>query len=70
MKTQKTLFKLLPAFFLLLTAGARAQVREQPVVPRPVVIRAARLLDVRSGDIIDNAVVIVEGERVKAVGQH
>lgn len=70
MKTQKTLFKLLPAFFLLLTAGARAQVREQHVAPRPVVIRAARLLDVRSGDIIDNAVVIVEGERVKAVGQH
>jgi imidazolonepropionase-like amidohydrolase len=70
MKTQKTLFQLLPAFFLLLTAGARAQVREQPVVQRPVVIRAARLLDVRSGDIIDNAVVIVEGERVKAVGQH
>ena len=70
MKTQKTLFKLLPAFFLLLAAGARAQVREQPVAPRPVVIRAARLLDVRSGDIIDNAVVVVEGERVKAVGQH
>jgi imidazolonepropionase-like amidohydrolase len=70
MKTQKTLFQLLPAFFLLLNAGARAQVREQPVAPRPVVIRAARLLDVRSGDIIDNAVIIVEGERVKAVGQH
>ncbi|MDQ3746111.1 MAG: amidohydrolase family protein [Acidobacteriota bacterium] len=70
MKTQKTLFQLLPAFFLLLTAGARAQVREQPGAPRPVVIRAARLLDVRSGDIIDNAVIIVEGERVKAVGQH
>jgi imidazolonepropionase-like amidohydrolase len=70
MKTQKTLFKLLPAFFLLLAAGARAQVREQPGAPRPVVIRAARLLDVRNGDIIDNAVVIVEGERVKAVGQH
>ena len=70
MKTQKTLFQLLPALFLLLNAGARAQVREQPVAPRPVVIRAARLLDVRSGDIIDNAVVIVEGERVKAVGQH
>lgn len=70
MKTQKTLFKLLPALFLLLNAGARAQVREQPIAPRPVVIRAARLLDVRSGDVIDNAVVIVEGERVKAVGQH
>ncbi|MDQ3918209.1 MAG: amidohydrolase family protein [Acidobacteriota bacterium] len=68
MKTQKTLFKLLPAFLLLLTAGARAQVREQPAAPRPVVIRAARLLDVRSGNVIDNAVVIVEGERVKAVG--
>src|ERR1044072_444668 len=70
MKTQKTLFQLLPAFFFLLNAGARAQVREQPVAPRPVGIRAARPLDVASGDIIDNAVVIGEGERVRAVGQH
>jgi imidazolonepropionase-like amidohydrolase len=69
MKTQKTLFKLLPAFFLLLNIGARAQVREQPGATRPVVIRAARLLDVRSGEMIDNAVIVVEGERIEAVGQ-
>src|SRR5947209_3119646 len=70
MKTHKTLFKLLPAFFLLLTTGARAQVREQPGAARPVAIRAARLLDVRSGEIINNAVIVVEGDRVKAVGRN
>jgi imidazolonepropionase-like amidohydrolase len=50
--------------------GARAQVREQPGAPRLVAIRAARLLDVRSGEMIGDAVVLVEGDRVKAVGQH
>ena len=70
MKTHKTLFKLLPAFFLLLTTGARAQVREQPGAARPVAIRAARLLDVRGGEIINNAVIVVEGDRVKAVGRN
>src|SRR5581483_11968525 len=33
-----------------------------------VVVKAAHLVDVLDGKIIDNAVVVIEGERVKAVG--
>src|SRR2546421_998110 len=71
MKTRQTLSKTLIAFLLLLTAaGTRAQVREQPGAPRLVAIRAARLLDVRGGDVINNVVIVVEGDRVKAVGRN
>jgi imidazolonepropionase-like amidohydrolase len=71
MKTHKALLKPLLALLLLLApTGARSQVREQPAAPRLVAIRAARLLDVRSGEMIGDAVVLVEGDRVKAVGQH
>jgi imidazolonepropionase-like amidohydrolase len=34
-----------------------------------IAVRAARLLDVRSGRLLANAVVLVEGERIKAVGE-
>ncbi|HYV12612.1 MAG TPA: amidohydrolase family protein [Pyrinomonadaceae bacterium] len=34
----------------------------------PTAIRAARLLDVKTGALINNAVVLVEGERISAVG--
>ncbi|HEX3560067.1 MAG TPA: amidohydrolase family protein [Pyrinomonadaceae bacterium] len=72
MKTHKTCFKTLLALLLpLAVEGARAQVREQqPATTRRVAVRAAHLLDVRSGEVIDNAVVLVEGDRVKAVGPH
>ena len=33
-----------------------------------IAIRAARLLDVKTGALINNAVVLVEGERISAVG--
>ena len=33
----------------------------------PVIIKAAHLLDVVQGKVIDNAMVRIEGERIKAV---
>jgi imidazolonepropionase-like amidohydrolase len=36
--------------------------------PRTVVVRAARMLDVRSGSFVQNAVVVIEGEKIKAAG--
>lgn len=36
--------------------------------PLQTTIRAARLLDVKSGTLINNAVVLIEGERISAVG--
>jgi imidazolonepropionase-like amidohydrolase len=36
--------------------------------PLPTAVRAARLLDVKNGTLINNAVVLIEGERISAVG--
>lgn len=36
--------------------------------PLQTAIRAARLLDVKNGTLINNAVVLIEGERISAVG--
>ncbi len=36
--------------------------------PRVVVVRAAKLLDVKSGKVVTNPVVVIEGERIKEVG--
>jgi len=35
---------------------------------KPVVVRAARMLDVRAGKLVPNAVVMIEGERITSVG--
>lgn len=50
---------------LLSPASARAQ---QPPSAAPVVIKAARLLDVRAGRVVTGATVVVQGGRISAVG--
>lgn len=35
---------------------------------KPVVVRAARMLDVKAGKVVPNAVVVIEGERITSVG--
>jgi imidazolonepropionase-like amidohydrolase len=39
-----------------------------PTTPRPVVLKAARLLDVRTGKLQSDQAILIEGERIKAVG--
>lgn len=51
---------------LALGTALAAAAAEPP--PKPVAVRAARLLDVRSGRWIDHPVVVVVGERIEAVG--
>jgi imidazolonepropionase-like amidohydrolase len=51
-----------------LTVTAQAQVAEKRETPQQTALRAARLLDVRNGTTITNAVVLIEGDRIKAVG--
>lgn len=60
------------ALLLLVITATCAPVQraeKQPALTL-IALRAARLLDVRSGRLISHAVVIVEGERVKAVGEN
>src|SRR5690349_12534216 len=51
----------------LAAAGATARGQQQPA-PRRVAIRCGRLIDGRSDRAVENAVVLVEGERITAVG--
>lgn len=47
---------------------ARSQNKTEAKAPGVVLVKAARLLDVRSGHYIENAVILIEDDRVKEVG--
>ena len=61
---------LLAALIVVLSPRTLAQKQSTESSKQPVqtAIRAARLLDVKTGALINNAVVLVEGERISAVG--
>jgi len=43
---------------------------QQPsAAPQPIVVRAARMLDVAKGQIVSPAVLTIEGDRIRSVGQ-
>lgn len=52
----------------LSTLIARAQATANPQAPKRIAIRAARMLDVKSGNVITDAVVLIENNRINAVG--
>lgn len=45
-----------------------APAQQAPPAPKLLAVRAARMLDVKAGVLVANAVILVEGGRVKAVG--
>jgi imidazolonepropionase-like amidohydrolase len=53
---------------LSLAVTAQAQITEKRDPPQPIAVRAARLIDVRAGKVIENAVVLIEGDSIKSVG--
>jgi imidazolonepropionase-like amidohydrolase len=57
---------LLCATVLIFSSLAAAQ----PPAAKIVAVKAARALDVRTGAVVNNAVLIVEGERIKAIGSN
>jgi len=56
------------ALALGLFHGATAVAQESPSAP--IVLHAARLLDVRAGTVVQPGEVLVEGERIKSAGSH
>jgi len=54
------------ALLVLAVSGAAAQSISAP--PDSVVLKAAHILDVRKGSYIDNAALLIEGDRIKQVG--
>ena len=55
------------AFAAMALSAALARAAE-PAAKAPVAIRAARLLDVKSGRYVDHPVVVVVGDRIESVG--
>src|SRR5881227_576208 len=53
---------------LSLPACTQAQKKEKNQAPGRIAIRAARMLDVSRGQLINDAVILVEGDHVTAVG--
>jgi imidazolonepropionase-like amidohydrolase len=49
------------------TSFATVGAQQQPTRTTPIVVRAARMLDVESGRIVANARVVVDGERISAI---
>ncbi|MEO8189215.1 MAG: amidohydrolase family protein [Acidobacteriota bacterium] len=56
------------AVALLSLSADRTSAAEPAPAPRRVAIRAARLLDVRSGRYVDRPVLVVTGDRIESVG--
>ncbi|HEY7461082.1 MAG TPA: amidohydrolase family protein [Gemmatimonadota bacterium] len=56
------------ALLALTPAVASSQAADSLQTPRRVAVRAAHLLDVRAGRVVDDPVVLIEGERVTSVG--
>jgi imidazolonepropionase-like amidohydrolase len=62
------LIKLALTFAAIVFAGAASVSHAQQTAAGPVVLRAARLLEVDTGKILEPGEILVEGERIKAVG--
>jgi imidazolonepropionase-like amidohydrolase len=70
---RKTLKKIVVSLLLMLIfcqSFARAQTSSTPAKSRPslVFIKAGRLLDVRTGRMLENQGILIENDRIKAVG--
>ena len=69
MKTKKISRYALPlALTLLAAAAASAQTAASAQAPRPLAVRAARMLDVRSGQVVTDAVILIENGRITGAG--
>ena len=53
---------------LLLALAANAAGQSQPAPPHPIVLHAARLLDVKTGRVLKPGEILVEGDRIAEVG--
>ncbi len=70
MKGSRPAFPAAAAFAVALFSlfASRGGAAEPAAVPRRVAIRAARLLDVRSGRYVEHPVLLVTGDRIESVG--
>lgn len=65
---KKMIVGLLLIFSFVSQPELRAQTAARAAAPSVVLIKAGRLLDVRAGRVLENQGILVENERIKAVG--
>jgi imidazolonepropionase-like amidohydrolase len=53
---------------LLAATAVQAEVTTAPIAPTAIVLHAARLLDIESGRMVSPGEILVQGERIAAVG--
>jgi imidazolonepropionase-like amidohydrolase len=68
MKKRLNTLALLTALFV--SHAAPAQETAQRAKPRRIAVRAARMLDVRTGAFVNNPVIVVEGDRIISAGSN
>ena len=54
---------------IIVTAGGLGVAQEGGKPPKASVIKAGRLIDVRAGQVLSDRAILVEGERIKSVGE-
>jgi imidazolonepropionase-like amidohydrolase len=60
--------RIFTSLVVLVSAAFCVRINAQDAAPIAVIIRASRMLDVQSGSFVRNAVIVVEGEKITAVG--
>jgi len=68
MRRRDSLLTIFAAVMGVCAPTAISQTKTEAKAPSVVLVKAARLLDVRSGHYIENAVILIEDDRVKEVG--
>lgn len=53
---------------LILSLAAVLSAQQSQPAPKRTIVRAARMLDVRSGQMVANPVIVIEGDRIVSVG--
>lgn len=59
---------LISSFLLSIITTEAAHKQEKKDTPKKVAIRAGHLIDTKTGTVINNAVILIEGEKITAVG--
>src|SRR5664279_454257 len=69
MTRMRTVISVLASLIVAVTGQARAQsdAAQAAVAPKRVVLRAAHLVEPRTGKRVDNAVIMVDGDKVTSV---
>jgi imidazolonepropionase-like amidohydrolase len=68
MKTHRILFNVVFALFSCAVLAAQSTPRQAPPTPHPIVLHAARLLDVESGRITSPGEILIKGDVIVEVG--